>query len=184
MKTMIVMFGCVFATLDTFALTETIDGITWNYYIEDGHAILEYPEIRNTAPYGVRPESANSTNDLPSEINIPAKLGGYEVAHLGAIALQVSSCGAPVTTTVVPDSVTKLSDFAFVGDDDYSFGQVEVRSGSGYCYYTYRWSLIGSMNILFLGNKPEVNSEYTDSSWLHKSGRYEKRNGGGTGGNS
>ena len=83
------MFGCVFATLDTFALTETIDGITWNYYIEDGHAILEYPEIRNTAPHGVRPESANSTNDLPSEINIPAKLGGYEVTHLGAIALQV-----------------------------------------------------------------------------------------------
>lgn len=45
MKIILTIGFCILANY-VFALSETIDGITWSYYVKNGYAILEHPNTR------------------------------------------------------------------------------------------------------------------------------------------
>ena len=84
MKFLLTIGFCVIANF-AFALTETIDGITWNYYVSEGAAILEYPNIRENEAC---PKPVHE-GVLPPTLRIPSTLGGYEVREIGIAAFQI-----------------------------------------------------------------------------------------------
>lgn len=92
---------CIFAVSScALAETETIDGITWNYTIEDGEARI-WDVMITTIPA--------STGGV---LNIPSTLDGCPVTLIGGYAFRDCSGLASVT---IPDSVTSIGQYAFSG---------------------------------------------------------------------
>ncbi|MBO7684672.1 MAG: chitobiase/beta-hexosaminidase C-terminal domain-containing protein [Kiritimatiellae bacterium] len=152
MKTMKIMVAVVLAVLANcaFALTETVDGVTWNYYTSGGNAILEYPDIRSSTS---RPSSVHQ-GALPQIVRLPERLGNKPVIELGAAALQLES-SYDVKAVVIPSCYTRISNIAFTGP----FIRTTHREAGAAQVYTHKWkSLSGSgcTNILFLGDCPLV----------------------------
>ena len=143
-----------------FALTETIDGITWKYYIENDHAVLEYPGLRKSS--FAQPAY---TGTLPSEVSIPSSLGGYPVSIIGQLSLWLGhSNRVPyVGLVVIPETVTEIGDMAFIGS---------FLHNPSYQYRYYGWAHVGYLqpapNILFLGSPPTTAN--LSKSWLYKKG--------------
>ena len=75
---------------------ETVDGISWCYWISDGKASIEY----------------GSEGDLSGDITIPATIGGCPVTSIGGSAFE--GCGDIVSVTI-PDGVTRIVNYAFLG---------------------------------------------------------------------
>ena len=101
MKTIMTVVFTVFASC-ALALTETIDGVTWTYTKRNGGAIL-----------GI---GSNSGTAIPKEtegnIRIPSKLGGVAVVEIGPYAFY--EC-AKVTGVLIPNTVTNIGSYAFLG---------------------------------------------------------------------
>lgn len=92
---------CIFAVLScALAETETIDGITWNYTIEDGEAWI-WDVMVTTIPA--------STGGV---LNIPSTLDGCPVTLIGGYAFR--DCSG-LTSVTIPDSVTSIGESAFSG---------------------------------------------------------------------
>ena len=79
--------------------TETVNGIEWNYSVENGKASLEDGYFSLTIP--------KSTSGA---ITIPSTLGGYPVTSIGDRAFYECSSLKSVT---IPNSVTSIGDWAF-----------------------------------------------------------------------
>ena len=80
------------ATIESFALTETVNGIEWTYTISNGEASLG---------------GATSTTGA---ITIPSKFGGYPVTSVGKHAFY--NCSG-LTSVTIPNSVTSIGSSAF-----------------------------------------------------------------------
>ena len=97
--------GCVvvvLVSLSGFALTETVNGVTWTYTTSNGEASLGIDSSSS-------PAVPSSTSGA---IVIPSVLGGYSVTTLGAYAFR--NCTRLMSVTV-PNSVTRIQDSAFNG---------------------------------------------------------------------
>lgn len=76
---------------------ETIDGVTWRYVVEDGHAVIK--RKKNSFD---RPAISVTTSGA---LEIPAKLGGYPVVGVGRDAFR--GC-RKLTSVTIPESVRYL----------------------------------------------------------------------------
>ena len=85
----------------SFAVTETVDGITWCYTVSNGEASL-----------GVAGESCAVPNFTSGAIVIPFSLGGYPVTSIGGGAFE--GCEY-LTSVTIPSGVTRIGDYAFSG---------------------------------------------------------------------
>ena len=83
------------ASLSVFALTETVNGITWTYTVSNGGASL--------APTAVSTSTSGA-------ITIPSTLGGCPVTSIGAYAF--SRCSG-LTSVTIPAGVTSIGSCAF-----------------------------------------------------------------------
>lgn len=103
MKMIMLVLANVLASC-AFALTEIVDGITWNYYVKNGYAMLEHPDTRKqtTCPKPVH------AGVLPPTLKIPAVLGGCEVRTIGIAAFQIPE-DSDVQKIIVPETVKKLA---------------------------------------------------------------------------
>jgi len=113
------------SALQSFALTATVDGLTWTYTVSNGLASVG--------------GGSNSSTAVPTTttgaISIPTKLGGYTVTSIGdwafvgctelteiTIPATVTSIGnyafgacSGITELTIPDNVTSIGDYAFYG---------------------------------------------------------------------
>ena len=145
MSTVIVLASCA------FALTETVNGVKWDYYITpDGNAVLEYPGIRDLKS---RPP-VMPTGIISKVLCLPEHLGNCTVTNVGAVAVQLDE-EENVEMIIVPSNYKTISVFAMAG----SF----LRSESNYGARVHRWkhlNEVGCTNILFLGDCPNVVADY------------------------
>ena len=99
MRTQIVCLLAMIACMPVFAFTETINGITWTYTVNDGEASIgggiDTPAI-NTSTTGV--------------ISIPSILGGCPVVAIESYAFS-GCCG--LTSVSMPDGIVSVGDFSF-----------------------------------------------------------------------
>ena len=101
MKKMLVWMVVIAANC-AFALTETVDGITWTYAVKDGYASVGVGSSSSTAV----PSSTSGA------IAIPSKLGGYNVTSIGDYAFYHCT---NLTNVTIPNSVTSIGGWAFLG---------------------------------------------------------------------
>ncbi len=121
--------------------TETVNGLTWNFVVKDGKAVIGFfdgeQQIKESAipldRFGM-PEGAVIGRPVGA-IAIPSSLGGHPVTRIGPYALkryfEITSVSIPdtvtsignyafyycdgLTTVKIPNSVTKIGDNAFYG---------------------------------------------------------------------
>ena len=90
----------VVTALPTFALTETVNGITWTYTVSNDGVSLGGGSSSNTA---VPTSTAGA-------ITIPPSLGGFPVKNIAIYAFY--GCSG-LTSVTIPNSVTNIGAFAF-----------------------------------------------------------------------
>ena len=131
----ILVIVLIVLTSYAFALTETIDGITWKYYVENDYAVL-----------GDETGGCAHTGILSETLELPTVLGGMPVRAIAAAAIQV---GSSVNMIIIPASYTNMA-------------SVSICSGS-YCFVNsykevkYSCYTIGNTEIFFKGNMPSIN---------------------------
>ena len=150
----------LFASLTTFALNETVDGITWHYKKSGSYAIIQPPNINNIENvnnYTLRPAHEGQ---LPRILTIPAKLGGLEVYAVAMGSIQLSD-NSDVELIIVPPTIQKgISGDAILGD----FIKCELFY-SNYGKSRYKWFFKnakehGLKGVLFLGSNHYRNDPY------------------------
>lgn len=95
------LFATLMALAGGFAYADTkvVDGITWNYTISNGKAIVQGEESWIPA----------IDCDFEGSITIPSELGGCPVTVIGSRAFE--RCA--ITSVTIPDSVTGIAQYAF-----------------------------------------------------------------------
>ena len=112
-KAMVVVF-CAFASQIVFALTDTVDGVTWHYVKDGNYAIIKSPNIdtvESVYTYSLLPAHEGK---LPRVLRIPDKLGGLTVYAVQMGAIQLSSSSG-VELIIVPATVQGVSPNAIIG---------------------------------------------------------------------
>ena len=89
-------------SLSGFALTETVNGITWTYTVSNGEVSLG----------GGSPSATAVPISTSGAISIPSTLGGYSVTRIDDGAFWDRS---RLTSVTIPDSVTSIGEDAFSG---------------------------------------------------------------------
>ena len=87
------------------AATERVNGIKWNYSVENGKASV-YRRYENGFFCSAIPKSTSGA------ITIPSTLGGHPVTSIGYCAFY--DCRS-LTSVTIPNSVTSIGEFAFFG---------------------------------------------------------------------
>ena len=107
-KSGMVIFVAVACVSSALALTETVAGITWSYWITDDKAYISgsYTYDDDFVPVIVPAISKGTTG----AITIPLRLGGYAVAGIGGYAFH--DCSG-LTSVTIPNSVTSIGDYVF-----------------------------------------------------------------------
>ena len=90
------------SALRSFALTATVDGLTWTYTVSNGKASVGGGSSSSTAV----------PTTTTGAISIPATLGGYPVTSIGDWAFV--GC-TELTEITIPATVTSIGDYAFGG---------------------------------------------------------------------
>lgn len=105
MKTIMTLVFTVLSSC-AFALTETIDGVTWTYRVIQGGAIVGWNYADATSQSYVPAVSV----DTSGSIEIPQRLGGYPVVGIGRMAF--FKC-QNLTRVLIPNTVTNIDSSAF-----------------------------------------------------------------------
>ncbi len=105
-------FIVALTAIPLFSDTATIDGIMWNYQVNDGEAEI-------FGGYGV----SAIPKDTSGSITIPSSLGGCPVTSIGFSAF--FNCYG-LTSVTIPNSVTSIGDSAF----SYCYGLTSVTIGN------------------------------------------------------
>ncbi len=82
--------------------TETVNGLTWNFEVKDGKAVI--------GSLNVKRKVLATTTSPQGDIAIPATLGGRPVTGIGGRAFY--DCSG-LTSVTIPDSVTSIGERAF-----------------------------------------------------------------------
>ena len=89
------------AALGSWAYTETVDGIVWNYTVSGGKA-----QVGIGGYNGTRAVSTSTTG----AIAIPSTLGGHPVTSVKDYAFD--GCSG-LTSVTIPDGVTSIGSYCF-----------------------------------------------------------------------
>ncbi len=139
----------------TLALTETVDGVTWHYYVTNGCASLGRPHPNEQSSLKELPLPAHE-GTLPTIVVIPDTLGGHSVTNIDDVAFQFKKeCG--VELVIVPESVKTLSACAFVGE--YVGLRMDMETRGEYC-----WNMASAdcdVKFLFKGDCPQRVGPYS-----------------------
>ncbi len=115
--------------------TQTVNGITYEYHIEDGVAMIACPNVLIMTSSGYRDGYAAISTNTVGKLVVPSKLGGCPVEIIGEYAFArcpgLTSIVLPstvktidiaafawctsLTSIVIPEGVTKLNERAFDG---------------------------------------------------------------------
>lgn len=104
------------ATMSVFAYTETVDGITWEYQVLDGKAVIGSSTWSSSEPSGGNPTTvpqavpAVATSTMGA-ITIPSTIGGCFVVSIGYSAF--ADCSG-LTSVTMPDGITSIGNRAFM----------------------------------------------------------------------
>ncbi len=94
---------------------ESVDGLTWNFKVENGKAIIGYRDGNTPIPAtAVKPEG---------HVDIPPVLGGCPVTHVGDCAFW--GCG-DITRLTIPDSVEGVEFHAFYNCSEDIFDSASI----------------------------------------------------------
>ena len=89
--------------------SETVNGITWYYYIYNGEAYLGKNSPTATSP-STQNLAVSSSSALTGSVALPEELGGCQVVGISACAFYYCS---GLTSVTIPNSVTSIGDHAF-----------------------------------------------------------------------
>ena len=167
----------------TFAMTETVDGITWTYTVSGGKAA-----VGNDSYSSPKPAVSSSTT---GSITIPFSLGDYPVTRIGYRAF--FECSG-LTSVTIPDSVTSIGTESFsrcsgftsvtIPDSVTTIGKAAFSSCSGLKSVTIGagvTTIVGSAfsscsglkSVMFHGDLPDgVEGSYLLDYFKNKSATY------------
>lgn len=123
--------------------TETIDGVSWQYNVVDGAAIVG--GLRETTRMGYDRTWRAIDNKFSGELVIPRTLGGCPVTKIATSAFY--DCTG-VTGVVIPESVDEIGYNAF--KDCSRLKEIKIDSLKAWCHINFR------ENPLMLNSKPSL----------------------------
>lgn len=90
--------------------SETVDGVTWRYYVSEGKAVLEAPYKEKRADSQMRFRWSVIDSKTAGAVKIPEKLGGVAVGRIGQEAF---SCCTNLVSITIPNGVESIGAAAF-----------------------------------------------------------------------
>ena len=157
MKSMLVL---IFAgiTSSVFALTQTIEGITWYYYEDKDGVILENPSTRTMVPNESNSPLPAHSGTLPKVLRLPSMIDGMPVVGIGVGAIKIPD-DSDVTAVIVPSTVLRIAT-----NGSSFFSRASLRDHNYYDTWRGWWvyPIKNTVNIMFEGLKPATT---ISSSW-------------------
>ena len=132
MKTILTLSLCVFVVQITFALTETVDGTVYSYWIENNEAVIgnsKWNSVYNTYDAAIN-------KDIQGTLVIPAQLGGCDVVKIAERAFYQCT---NITEIIFSDNIHSVGNQAFCGCNSLSAVKIGNKveslgnSAFGYC---------------------------------------------------
>ena len=93
------------ADLNATTAYETVNGVRWPYYVEDGRAVLGFYDGVGGLSWQVFIGSASMLKKIEGELVVPATIGGYSVVRINS---GVFNWEGPVNSLTIPASVSVL----------------------------------------------------------------------------
>ena len=90
--------------------SETVDGVTWRYFISNGMAVLEAPYKEKRPDSQMRFRWSVIDSKTAGAVKIPEKLGGVAVGRIGQEAF---SCCTNLVSITIPNGVESIGAAAF-----------------------------------------------------------------------
>ena len=90
--------------------SETVDGVTWRYYISNGMAVLEAPYKEKRPDSQMRFRWSVIDSKTAGAVKIPEKLGGVAVGRIGQEAF---SCCTNLVSITIPNGAESIGGAAF-----------------------------------------------------------------------
>lgn len=88
---------------------ETVDGVTWQYFVSNGMAIVEAP-YKDDGDSRRKSRASAIDNKMTGAVKVPEKLGGVAVGRIGENAFV---CCSNLVAVVIPDGVESIGTAAF-----------------------------------------------------------------------
>ena len=93
------------ADLNAETAYETVNGVRWPYYIEDGKAVIGFYDGVGGLSWQMFIGSASMLKRIDGELVVPATIGGYSVVRINS---GVFNWEGPVNSLTIPASVSEL----------------------------------------------------------------------------
>ena len=89
--------------------SEKVDGVTWQYFVSNGMAIVEAP-YKDDGDSRRKSRASAIDNKMTGAVKVPEKLGGVAVGRIGENAFV---CCSNLVAVVIPDGVESIGTAAF-----------------------------------------------------------------------
>ena len=118
-KMFVAVAAAMLALNGVWAATETVGGVTWTYFIQDGEAVITAPNTES---------SCGEIPGLQGDLTLPSTLGGCPVTRLDSGVLWGAT---ELTSLVIPDSIRRIENGAL----QYMTRVTNVTIGAGLTYF-------------------------------------------------